>query len=163
MHSRIVDTLVTAAARLEESAYPNAVILPNFPRSIQLDKYSCGSKSVFTILRYYNKRCTPISVERELHTTYEGTAIPDIKRVLKRHGLKYRKIRNLKAAIDHGYPVLVSTYEQWHYSVVYGYWKTHYFIMNPSLGQMGSLFCAVTKKKFKQIADGWAIEVRMPR
>jgi hypothetical protein len=42
MHSRIVDTLATAAARLEESAYPQAVILPNFPRSIQLDYHSSG-------------------------------------------------------------------------------------------------------------------------
>ena len=62
MVQEIVDTLATAAARLEESAYPHAVILPSFPRSIQLDGYSCGAKSVFTILRYYNKRCTPLSV-----------------------------------------------------------------------------------------------------
>lgn len=107
MVQEIVDTLATAAARLEESAYPNSVILPHFIRSIQLDKYSCGSKSLYTILRYYNKRCTPQSVERELHTTYWGTARRDIKRVLKRHGLNHGKIRNLKSAIDNGYPVLV--------------------------------------------------------
>jgi len=159
MHSRIVDSLATAVARLEESAYPNAVILPDFPRSIQLDGYSCGAKSVYCILRYHNKRCTPLSVERELHTTYEGTSIPDIKRVLKRHGLKYRKIKDLKSAIEKGHPVLLSLYNHWHYSVVYGYSKTHYFVMNPSLGDMGSLSCAVRKKKFKRMWDGWALEI----
>lgn len=155
----IVNSLAEAAARLEESAYPNAVLLNQFPRSLQLDKYSCGAKSVYTILRYYNKRCTPLSVETELHTTYEGTAIPDIKRVLKKHGLKYRKSKDLKIAIDSGHPILVSLYEHWHYSVCYGYSESCYFVMNPSLGEMGGLRCAVSKKKFKRIWDGWALEV----
>ena len=160
MVQEIVDAMATAAARLEESAYPNAVILPNFPRSIQLDKYSCGAKSLYTILCYYNIRCTPLSVEKELHTTWEGTAIPDIKRVLKKHGLKYRKTTSLKSAINKGHPVLISLYDHWHYSVCHGYSASGYFVMNPSLGDMGSLSCAVRKKKFKQIWDGWALEVR---
>jgi predicted double-glycine peptidase len=159
MYSRFVDTLATAAARLEESAYHNAVILPDFPRSIQLDGYSCGAKSVYTILRYYDKRCTPLSVEKELHTSWEGTAISDIKRALKKHGLKYRKIRSLKSSIDHGCPVLVSTHKHWHYSVVYGYCNSQFFVMNPSLGQMGCLSCAVKKKKFMRVWDGWALKV----
>ncbi len=163
MVQEIVDALATATARLEESVYTNAVILPEFPRSIQLDGYSCGAKSAYTVLRYYNKRCTPLSVERELHTTWEGTAVSDIKRVLKKHGLKYRKITNLKSAIDKGHPVLISLYDHWHYSVCYGYSNSHYFIMNPSLGEMGSWPCAVRKKKFKRIFDGWALEVNKPR
>ena len=52
MYSRIVDTLATAAARIEESAYPNACLLKNFPRSIRIDGYSYGAKSVYTIFRY---------------------------------------------------------------------------------------------------------------
>jgi len=159
MYSRIVDTLATVAAHLEEFSHSHAVTLSHFPRSIQLDGYSCGAKSVHTILRCYNKRCTPLSVERELHTTYEGTSIRDIKRVLKRHGLKYRKIKDLKNAIDEGYPVLVSTHKHWHYSVVYGYSSSHFFVMNPSLGEMGSLSCALKKKKCKGMWDGWAMEV----
>jgi len=161
MYSRIVDTLATAAARLEESAYPHAIILPDFPRSIQLDGYSCGAKSVYTILRYYDKRCTPLSVEKELHATYEGTSIPYIKGILNRHGMRYRTISNLKNAIDDGSPVLVSTHGHWHYSVIYGYYSSsHYFVMNPSLGDMGRLSCAISKKKFMRIWDGWALAVR---
>ncbi len=56
---KAVDMVATAAARLEESAYRHSVILPDFPRSIQLDGYSCGAKSLYTILCYYNIRCTP--------------------------------------------------------------------------------------------------------
>ena len=160
MYSRIVDTLATAAARLEESVYPNAIILPNFPRSIQLDGYSCGAKSVYAILRYYNIRCTRLSVEKKLHTTYEGTSIGDIKRVLKGYGLKYRKVEKLKIAIDQGDPVLVSTHGHWHYSFVYGYSSSHYFVMNPSLGEMGSFSCVIAKKKVKRMWDGWALEIR---
>ena len=155
--------MARAAARLEESAYPNAVILPSFPRSIQLDGHSCGSKSLFAILRFYNKRCTPLSVERELHTTYEGAAIRDIKRVLKKHGLKYRKIRDLRRAINDGHLVLLSLYEHWHYSVCFGHTASCYFVMNPSIGEMGSLRCGVSKKKFRRIWDGSALEVSAPR
>ncbi len=160
MVQEIVDTLTTAAARLEESAYPHAVILPDFPRSVQLDGYSCGAKSVYTILRYYNKCCTSQSVERELRTTWEGTSINNIKTVLKRHGLKYRRIRNLKSAIDGGHPVLISTHKSWHYSVVFGYSSSYFFVMNPSLGQMGSLFCGIRRKEFRRVFDGWALAVR---
>jgi predicted double-glycine peptidase len=155
-----VDTLATAATRLEESAHPNAVSLPNFPRSIQLDGYSCGAKSVYTILKYFGKNASPKLVECQLKTNWEGTGISDIKRVLKRHGLKYRTISNLKNAIDDGCPVLISTHRHWHYSVVYGYSSSQYFVMNPSLGEMGSLSCAVRNKKFKQMGDGWALMVR---
>jgi predicted double-glycine peptidase len=161
MYSRIVDTLATTAARLEEVAYPHAAILLNFPRSIQLDGYSCGAKSVYTILRYYNKRCNPLSVETELRTTWEGTTRFNIKRVLRRHGLTYRTIRNLKSAIDVGDPVLISTHGRWHYSVVFGYSSTHFFVMNPSLGQMGSLKSGIKRKEFRRVFDGWALAVGM--
>ncbi len=39
----IIDGLATTAAKLEALAYPDAIILPNFPRSIQLDYHSCGA------------------------------------------------------------------------------------------------------------------------
>jgi hypothetical protein len=107
MNSRLVDLLATTAARIEEAAYPNAVILPNFPRSIQLDYHTCGSKSVYVILRYYNKRCTPNSVERGLMTVEDGTSVADIKRVLKERKLSFRELHSegivdLKKAIGSG-------------------------------------------------------------
>jgi ABC-type bacteriocin/lantibiotic exporter with double-glycine peptidase domain len=160
MCSRIVEALATTVAHLEEVASPHASILPDFPRSIQLDGYSCGAKSVYTILRCYNKHCTPLSVERELQMKHEGTSIINIKRVLKQHRLKYRKIRGLKSAINDGHPALVSLFDHLHYSAIYGYSKSDYFVINPSLGAMGSLRCTVSEKKFRQIWDNWALEIR---
>jgi len=75
MVQEVIDTLASVAARLEESAYVNAVILPNFPRSIQLDYYSCGAKSVYSILKYFGKIVSPELVERQLKTDWEGTSM----------------------------------------------------------------------------------------
>lgn len=100
MNSRLVDLLATTAARIEEAAYPNAVILPNFPRSIQLDYHTCGSKSVYVILRYYNKRCTPNSVERGLMTDEDGTSVADVKRVLKERKLSFRELHSVGILIS---------------------------------------------------------------
>lgn len=102
-----------------------------------------------------------------LYTTYEGTARADIRRVLKKHGLRYRIIKSgtlkdLKAAIDDGSPVLISTHGQWHYSVVYGYSVRHIWTMNPSLGSMGALRCAVSKKQIKETWDRWGLIVSRP-
>ena len=170
MVQQIVDTLATAAARIEESAYPHAVILPDFPRSIQLDGYSCGAKSVYTILKYFGKRCTPQGVERALHTDEYGTAVWDIKRVLKKLGLKSRTLRkpglrDLKAAIVAGCPVLITTWQAEHYSVVYGYSDSKIFIANPSIdvSGVGRLSCAVPKAEFRRAWDRYGIVVKAAR
>ena len=44
-------------------------------------------------------------------------------------------------------------------TVVYRYSKTHYNVMNPSLGEMGDLRRAVNKKEFKQMLVEWALEI----
>ena len=89
-----VDLVATAAARLEESAYPNAVILPNFPRSIR----SKDIRAVLSPSTPYSATTVIVALlcrsSRELHTTYEGTSDQQTSKVCsKRHGLKYRKIK----------------------------------------------------------------------
>ena len=169
MVQNIIDAIATTVARIETFTHPDAVILPHFSRSVQLDYYSCGAKSVYCILQYYRKRCTPESVERLLDTDEDGgTDVSDIKRVLKRHGLKCRTLRkpglrDLKAAIDDDCPILVSLYDGEHYAVVYGYSSGHIFVMNPSLDftedGVGSLWCAVRNDQFRRIWDRWGIEI----
>jgi ABC-type bacteriocin/lantibiotic exporter with double-glycine peptidase domain len=158
----IIDALFSSLARAEEQLYPNATILPSFPRSIQLDGYSCGAKSTYIVLKYFGKRCSPATVEAELGTTWEGTSKSDIKRVLRKHRLEVvvhsrMNLRDLKSAINAGSPVLVSLYENWHYSVAYGYSGRHVFVMNPSLGSMGSVNCAVRLAEWHRIFDRWGI------
>ena len=163
MDQSLIDTLATTIARIEEAAYPSAVILPNFQRSLQLDQYSCGAKSLYSIFRYYNKRCTPKSIEKALNTDEDGTSVSDIKRVVKRYGLTCRTLRDLKAAIDHEHPVLISMYDGKHYGVIYGYSKNHVFIMNPSLDftrdGVGSIKCAIRKQEFNRIWDKYGLVI----
>jgi ABC-type bacteriocin/lantibiotic exporter with double-glycine peptidase domain len=161
---KIIDAIATTAARIEALTHPNAIILPNFTRSIQLDSYSCGAHSVYTILKYFRKHCTTVTVEKQLGTDEDGTSTNNIKRVLRTYGLNIRvntkmNMWALKETINTGSSVLVSLYEGWHYSVVYRYSSKHIFIMNPSLGSMGSLFCAVRKDRFRRIWDRYGIVV----
>ncbi len=116
------------------------------------------------VLKYFGKRCTPESVERELGTEEDGTSPSDIKRVLRKHGLKIHVntdmgLRNLRKAINTGSPVLVSLYDGWHYSVVHGFSDSHVFVMNPSLGEMGSLKVAVKLSEWRRIFDRWGVVV----
>ncbi len=76
----IIDTLATIAARIEALAHPDAVILP-FPRSIQLDTYSCGAHAVYAILKFFRIRCSYANIKKQLHTDEDGTDVSDIKRV----------------------------------------------------------------------------------
>lgn len=160
----VIDALFTSLARSEELLHPTATVLPDFPRSIQLDFYSCGAKSTYMILKYFGKNCTHESVERQLGTTSDGTSPSDIKRVLKKYGLKVQvnakmTFRDIRKAINNGSPVLVSVNDGWHYSVVYGYSDTHIFVMNPSLGEMGSMKVAVSKSDWRDVFDSWGIVV----
>jgi predicted double-glycine peptidase len=160
--------MFTAMARSEEQLHPHAVVLPGFPRSIQLDGYSCGAKSTYMILKYFGRSCTATSVEAELRTDEDGTSSTDIKPRLRKHGLKVHVnanmgLRDLKAAINAGSPVLVSLYDGWHYSVVYGYSPGYVFVMNPSLGSMGSVKCAVGLAEWRRMFDGWGVVVKQPR
>jgi predicted double-glycine peptidase len=164
MLQQIVDFLASLGAEVETLIHPDAVTLPDFPRSIQLDDYSCGAKAVYCILQYFNKQCTPESIEKELHTDSDGTSVSDIKRVLKRHGLKYRTLRkpglrDLKTAINDGHPVLITLYDFEHYAVVYGYSSSHIFVSNPSLNILGygSIRCAISNAEFRKIWDRWAV------
>jgi ABC-type bacteriocin/lantibiotic exporter with double-glycine peptidase domain len=123
---------------------------------------------LYAILRFYRKRCTIASVEEVLETDEDGTSVSDIKRVVKRYGLTckiLRKpgIRDLEAAIDDECPVLITLYDDEHYSVVYGYSRTHIFVMNPSLDftedGVGSISCAIPKDQFRKTWDRWALVV----
>jgi ABC-type bacteriocin/lantibiotic exporter with double-glycine peptidase domain len=160
MLQQIVNSLASICAEAEALIHHDAVILSDFPRSIQLDDYSCSAKSIYGILQYYGKQCTPESVEEQLHTDEDGTDASDIKRVFRRYHLNYRilrqpGLRDLKAAINNGCPILVSLYDGDHYAVVYGYSDSHIFVSNPSLN--GSIRCAITKSEFMKIWDRWGV------
>jgi hypothetical protein len=72
-------------------------------------------------------------------------------------------LRDLKSAINAACPVNVRLYDGWHYSVVHGYSNRHVFVMNPSLGEMGSMCCSVGMDEWHRILDGRGIVVKQPR
>ncbi len=164
---QIVDFLASICADAETILHPDAVILPNFPRSLQLDSYSCGAKSIYCILQYYDKQCTPDSVERLLKTDEDGTSVRDIKRVFRQYHLNCRTLkrpglRDLKAAINNDCPVLITLNDGEHYSVVFGYTDSHIFVSNPSLNILtgyGSIRCVISNAEFKKIWDKWAVVI----
>jgi ABC-type bacteriocin/lantibiotic exporter with double-glycine peptidase domain len=164
MVQEIVSRLGSIASRIELLFHPNAVVLKRFPRIIQLDRFSCGPASVASILRYYGHVVPLHEVIRLLGTNSDGTDVSEIKRVLKSYGLCVKElrhvgIRELKEAIDSRSPALISTHDDEHYSVVYGYSRTHVFVINPSIGRMGSMGCAVPLKEFQKIWDRWGLVV----
>ena len=83
MVQQLVGAIATAAARLEESVYPHAVIFPNYPRLTKFGFYSWGAKSDCTIMKYFCKRCTPQSDGRALKTDEDMTAASAIKMVFQ--------------------------------------------------------------------------------
>ncbi|MBN1396848.1 MAG: hypothetical protein JXA06_02340 [Bacteroidetes bacterium] len=159
----IIDAIATVAAKIEALAYPDAVILPGFKRSLQLDSFSCGAHSVYAILKYFRKRCKYANIAKLLRTEKDGTNVSDIKRVFRQYNLKCRRLRDLKSAINNGHPVLVTLYDSEHYAVIYGVSSSHIFVMNPSLDfredGVGSLGCAIRKDRFRKISDRWGIEI----
>jgi ABC-type bacteriocin/lantibiotic exporter with double-glycine peptidase domain len=164
---KTVDLVASALKDIKELIHQDekAVVLPNFPRCLQLDAWTCGARSVFSILRFMGRHCTVNSVEWELRTDFSGTDVTDMKRVLAKHGLKFIekkrcRMTDLSRAIDDESPVLISTHDSWHYSVVFGYSKGHIFVMNPAIiGECGSLWCRVPKKEFSRVFDRWGLIV----
>ncbi len=164
---RTVDLLVNILKNIEEVIYQNdkPVVLPNFPRTLQLDGWTCGARSVYSVLRYFGKRCTVKSVENDLRTDFSGTDVSDIIRVFQKHHLKaserkHCRLYDLRNAIDDGNPVLVSVDDGSHYSVVFGYSKSCFYVMNPAIiGSSGSLICRIVKRDFSDSFDHWGIIV----
>lgn len=172
MNSRFVDEVFTALKAAEELGYPNAVLLKNFPRLVQLDSHSCGLCCVKSILQYQKIHVSRKRLKELLRTDLDGTAVSDIKRVLNRFGLECRTLRkpglrDLKAAIDKGCPVLISTWLGEHFSTCYGYSTSSVFISNPSIDfssdGVGSLRCAIRKDLFRKEWDRWGIIVSRPK
>jgi len=142
-----------------EELDPNAVVLPNIVRSLQLDFYSCGVQSVFVILNYFRKSPSVDTIERELQTDHTGTSLGAMERVFKKRGFKCWIIRKLSLKqirdyIDADSSVLITTLDRWRYAVVYGYSEEHVFVVDPSV--RCNLFCRIPKKRFlEQQWDKW--------
>ena len=157
----LLDTIMNPVKVIEEWADPDCRCLDGFTRSLQLDGYSCGAQCTFMILRYFGKARSIENVTRELATDTDGTSQTQIRTLLKRRGLRPKrisspKLRHLREAIDDNCPVLVSM-DTDHWAVVYGYGPGAIYIVDPALRR--SFFCRCPVENFCRRWDKWALVV----
>ena len=159
----LLDALMNKLNGFEESIHADDSILEGLPRSLQLDRYSCGAQSAYMILRYHGKARSVKAVERALGTTEErGTPAAPILRLMRQRRLRPRIVaeatmKTLTSAIDKGAPVLVSLEDGGHWGVVYGYGAKHIWLADPSLRR--AVLCRVARAAFRARWDRWAMVV----
>jgi len=133
----IINTTINVIKFFEEKA-KSAIVIKRITRSIQLDEVSCGAHCAYMILKYYKKKISLEKIQKKLRTDEYGTDEKAIFRLLKKNGLtvktKWNAIRrDIKKAVDKGWPILITMYEGYHWAIIYGYSKTGIFVLDPAL------------------------------
>lgn len=133
----IINTTLNVIKYFEEKS-KSAKTIKGIKRSIQLDEVSCGAHVVFSILRYYKKKMSIDKIKKKLGTDDYGTDEKAILNLLKKKGLavktKWNATRkDIKKAVDKGWPMLITMYEGYHWVIIYGYSKTGVFVLDSAL------------------------------
>ena len=165
MNSRfktIADKAANLLKRTEERLAPDWVLLPDLPRSLQLDGYTCGAQCAFMVLSYYGKATSIQNVTKELGTTVEGTTTTQLRkfflsRNLRPVTLKSPTIASIKKEIKAGHPIVASL-EIDHVAVVYGYGRGCIFVADPHI--LWAPLCRHATDTFLSRWDRWAMVVR---
>ena len=109
----------------------------SFPRSLQFDGYSCGSRSVYAVTRHFGVQRSHRVLKAELKTNSDtGTAVHQMIRVLRHLGLRvgYRPSlswRGLVNALKVGAVVIVHLDGE-HLGTVFGADEHHVYLADPS-------------------------------
>ena len=161
MFQYLADGIVNMVKGVEEYCDSGAQVL-DMDRTLQLDSYSCGAKSAFMVLNYYGRANSIAKVERKLKTTEEGTSTERIFALLVKRGLgvveiERAKLKDLRNAIDHGAPVLVSLNGMAHMAVVYGYSDDTIYVNDPDI--LASPLCGWSTQEFKSKWDRYCAVV----
>ena len=159
---QIADNVATTIQVIEERVAPDWVLLKGFPRSLQMDKYSCGAQCAYAVLKYYGKARSITNVQRELGTTLEGTTAAQLRHLFTSRGLlpvtlRVPTLASLKKEIDAGHPLIVSM-DTDHWANVYGYGKGCVFVSDPAINR--GLLCRHSTAKFRARWDNWAMVIR---
>jgi len=137
-----------------------AVCLEGFPRTVQLDNYSCGVQVLRSVLAYYERNVPSFYAHWDWEDT-DGIDTPIIKEVLKEFDLKGRETDGWDAverAINKDRPVIVCLDDSGHWSVVFGYSPSHVYLMDPSPRRL--VGHRIDWEEFEERWDGWGLEVR---
>ncbi len=117
---------------------------------------------MYVILRYHGKHLPLSEVMHKLRTDPEGTSTNAMRRILHKERLTIKiladaQLQDLRRAINQGHPVIVSTEEGGHWSVVYGYSTGHIFVSDSSLRT--GLRCRMPVARFRKQWDRWMMLV----
>lgn len=158
-----VDMAATGAQRLEETLlHPGATILPGFPRTLQLDDFSCGAQCAYMVLKYYGKARSINHVTKKLGTTVDGTSTNQLRTLLRARGLKVVSVdpcspARLRKAIHSGSPAIVCVDDLEHFAVVYGFDGDDMLVADPALNR--SVMCWHSSSRFRERWDRTALIV----
>ena len=128
----------------------------SFPRSVQFDDYTCGSRAVYSVLTHFDVQCPHHALKAELGTTPErGTAVHQMIRVMRLHGMKvgYRPYLNWRAvvkALGAGAVVIVHL-DGDHLGTVFAADERHVHLADPSL-----LRCFGRKQPRREFFRRWS-------
>lgn len=135
----------------------------SFPRSLQLDDYSCGSRSVYAVTRHFGVLRSHRVLKEELSTNPDtGTAVRQMVRVLRRHGLRVGYRPNLSwyelvKALKVGAVVIVHL-DGDHLGTVFGADDRHVHVADPSFVRCFGRKQA--RRKFLRRWSRWGLVVR---
>jgi ABC-type bacteriocin/lantibiotic exporter with double-glycine peptidase domain len=153
---KIIDWFFNKVKELEEKLRVNPVLLNRFRRSIQLDDYSCAAHCVIVILNYYSIKTNLTSILQQLGTSKEdGTDTEPIINLFKSKKLKIEinesaTIDDIREAIDHNFPMLITINEWEHWVVIYGYSEERIFIIDSNKSR---IFNSIQIEDFIEIWD----------
>lgn len=132
-----------------------------FPRSIQLNNYTCGPRCVHSIFKYFKLRVPYKNIEKLCKTTPKGTYAYCIVQALLKHRLSAaiwatiskKQIRNL---LDMG-RVLLCYVDDDHYVVVHGMDNKWVYLSDPLPTSTEGV--KMKHKTFKKRFDKWCISI----
>ena len=160
--ARIADALGWFLTRVGDLGRTNADVIGTrrFPRRLQWDSFSCGSRSTWAIAHHFGRELSHDEVMDGVGTTTEGTAATPIVKFLRTQGLRagyHRRMSNrqLVRALDRGGVVLVDL-NGTHWSVVHAVSAAHVWLANPSTSQLGR---RVPKATFRSQWTGLGVVV----
>jgi ABC-type bacteriocin/lantibiotic exporter with double-glycine peptidase domain len=155
----LVDKAMSIPKHIEENISDESSSFLDMDRSMQLDGYSCGVQSTYSILKYYGKARSIDNVDNQLNAYDRGYASEtSIYKLFRTRKLKISKrskatIATIKEAIDdYEAPMLTTIDNESHWIVVYGYSKSKIYVLD-SVGLRP--FVKWSKDKFKERWDNW--------
>ena len=131
-----------------------------FPREVQFDKFSCGSRCVHSACKHYGLEVSHDEIMDGLGTDEDGTAATPIVRFLREQGLRAgyhprMTFQQLENALGRGSIVIVDLGGT-HWSILTALSRDHAWLADPSLRRVGR---RTTRAGFRERWAGLGIVV----